>query len=157
MNLFVRSRRLVVAATVAVTTAVPAFADDAPAAPQVDATFSPQVLTTQAQHAEILRKVQSVEWSKSLFEAMKAKTDVWADKVQEDPEYATSRLAMNWDTHYTTAVTKGSRTIGGEGKAPIPTPRFAGARDWKTDYGRQPLDRPDAVQRSGRQDLPDPP
>lgn len=41
---------------------------------------------------------------------------------------------MNWETRYATPVTSRSRLVGGEGRAPVPTPRFAGARDWATKY-----------------------
>ncbi len=106
----------------------------------VSAEHRPQILTTGDAHPAMVEKVQSVKWAKSLYDVMKKRVDVYADKVQQDPQWATARLAMNWDTHHIQAVTKGSRTVGGKGRAPIPTPRFAGARDWKTDYSRQPLD-----------------
>ena len=47
-------------------------------------------------------------------------------------------MLMNWDTHYMTTLVKGSKTVGGEGRAPVPTPRFEGARDWNTSYSLPP-------------------
>jgi hypothetical protein len=102
----------------------------------------PQLLVTADQHEAIVKKVETVEWAKSSFAQLQARIDGYVEKTRSDPEWVTSRLAMNWDTHYTQAITKGSRTIGGRGHAPVPTPRFAGARDWKTDYIRQqPIDQ----------------
>ncbi|MDF7823615.1 heparinase II/III family protein [Pontiellaceae bacterium B12227] len=97
----------------------------------------PQLLTTADQHDEIVKKVESVEWAKSAFAKLQERIDGYMTETEKDPQWALSRLAMNWDTHYVTPITKGSRTIRGEGRAEVPTPRFAGARDWKTDYVRQ--------------------
>jgi len=94
----------------------------------------PQVLVGKEQHSEIVNKVQTVDWAKKGYQTLKNHVDIYVDKTQSQPDWVTSRLAMNWETHYTRAITKGSRSIGGEGRAPVPTPRFAGARDWKTNY-----------------------
>ena len=98
------------------------------------ASAAPQVLVTNEQHAEIKKKVTSVKWAKKGYQDLKSRVDIYLAKSQDQADWVTSRLAMNWETHYTRAVTKGSRTVGGEGRAPIPTPRFAGARDWKTSH-----------------------
>ena len=119
--------------------AVAILAAAAGVAPSAAAT-GPQALTSADQHAAMVEKIQTAPWARELFDAMKNRVEIYADKVQDDPQWATARLAMNWDTHYTQAVTKGSRTIGGKGRAPIPTPRFTGARDWKTDYNLPPID-----------------
>lgn len=94
----------------------------------------PQILVTADQHEEIVERVNTVEWAKNAYAELKARVDKYAAKTEKEPDWLTSRLAMNWDTHYTRALTLNSRTIGGEGRAPVPTPRFAGARDWKTEY-----------------------
>ncbi|MGJ8641216.1 MAG: heparinase II/III domain-containing protein [Opitutaceae bacterium] len=100
----------------------------------------PQVLVDADQHTYILEKIDTVSWAGEAFESIQERVDKYVAKTVAEPDWLSSRLLMNWDTHYIKAVTKGSRTIGGEGRAPVPTPRFAGARDWKTDYMRQPLD-----------------
>lgn len=97
----------------------------------------PQLLVTASQHNAIVQKVKSVDWANSAFTQLQERIDGYVAATETDPQWAVSRLAMNWDTHYITPITKGSRTINGEGRAEIPTPRFAGARDWKTDYVRQ--------------------
>ncbi len=100
----------------------------------------PQVLVSPDQHAELADKVESVDWAKSAYTTMKERVDRYVAKTERQPDWMSSRLAMNWDTRYVQTVTMGSRSIGGKGRAPVPTPRFAGARDWKTDYARQSFD-----------------
>jgi hypothetical protein len=81
-----------------------------------------------------VKKVQTVKWAKKGYQDLKNRVDYYVAKTQVKPDWVTSRLAMNWETHYTRALTQGSRSVGGEGHAPVPTPRFAGARDWKTNH-----------------------
>ena len=100
----------------------------------------PQVLIQPDQREAFLNKIETIGWAESAFATVKQRVDKYVAKTAEHPDWMLSRLAMNWDTHYVQAITKGSRTIGGKGRAPVPTPRFAGARDWKTDYNRQPFD-----------------
>ncbi|MDF7808625.1 heparinase II/III family protein [Pontiellaceae bacterium B12219] len=97
----------------------------------------PQLLVTADQQEIIAQKVADVPWANAAFIQLTDKIDAYVAKTQAEPDWAVSRLAMNWETHYEQAITKGSRTIDGKGRAPVPTPRFAGARDWKTDYVRQ--------------------
>ena len=94
----------------------------------------PEILVTPADREALQRKVQNAPWAKAAFEKMKAEVDKYVTRTETDPQFMTSRLAMNWVTHYSTPVTSKSKLAGGEGKAPVPTPRFAGARDWATKY-----------------------
>ena len=97
----------------------------------------PQLLVTADQHDAIVQKVETIDWASAAYAQLKTRIDSYVAKTEAEPDWVTSRLAMNWDTHYVRPLTAGSRTIGGEGRAPVPTPRFAGARDWATDYIRQ--------------------
>ncbi|MDU0353273.1 hypothetical protein RS130_04415 [Paraglaciecola aquimarina] len=94
----------------------------------------PKLLVTNKQRAVIVDKVQTVKWAQNGYQSLKSRVDFYLAKTEDKPDWLVSRLAMNWQTHYTRAITKDSRTVGGEGKAPVPTPRFAGARDWKTSH-----------------------
>lgn len=98
----------------------------------------PRLLIRAEQRDEIRAKVEDVAWVNRAFQAIQKRVDVVADKVEEDPDWLVSRLMMNWETRYTLPVTRDSKWIGGEGRAPVPTPRFAGARDWNSDYGVPP-------------------
>ncbi|MGJ8672288.1 heparinase II/III domain-containing protein [Rubritalea sp.] len=101
----------------------------------------PRVLVSPDERGALLQKIDSVEWTGNAFRKVKAKVDSYVSKVDEDPKWMTSRMFMNWETGYTQAITKGSRTVGGKGSAPVPTPRFTGARDWKSDYSRFNLEQ----------------
>jgi hypothetical protein len=94
----------------------------------------PRILVAPEQRDTIREKIENAPWAKAALERIKADVDKHVARTSADPEWMTSRLAMNWDTHYTTPVTTQSRLVGGEGRAPVPTPRFAGARDWATRY-----------------------
>lgn len=89
---------------------------------------------TAAGHDALAEKVRDIDWAKSRYDKLKARVDAIMQQANDDPEWLSSRLAMNWQTHYTTPVCEKSRYVGGEGHAPVPTPRFAGARDWATSY-----------------------
>lgn len=96
----------------------------------------PQILVTPEDRGEIKAKIENQAWARQAVEQMKERVDPFLEKIEEEPDYLTSRLAMNWDTHYRRDLTAKSRWAGGEGRAPVPTPRFAGARNWATEWSR---------------------
>ena len=100
----------------------------------------PRVLVTSESRDDVRQKISNQKWALDTYNRLKKRVDKYVIKTAAEPEWLSSRLAMNWDTHYVQAITKESQTIGGEGRAPIPTPRFAGARDWKSSYSRQSID-----------------
>lgn len=95
---------------------------------------APRVLVTENQREEVVKKLQTAEWANVAFTRLKERIDFYVAKTEAETEWATSRLAMHWDNHYVRTITESSRSVGGEGRAPVPTPRFSGARDWKTAY-----------------------
>ena len=95
----------------------------------------PEVLVTPADRASMQAKVQDAPWARTSYAALKAKIDGYIEKCASDPDWMSSRLCMNWQTHYTVPITKNQKWIGGDGHAPVPTPRFAGERNWATDWG----------------------
>jgi len=94
----------------------------------------PEVLADPADHDAIVAKLHNDAWAREKYANLKARIDEYMRESAGDPVWLSSRLAMNWDTHYTTPVCEMSRYVRGEGRAPIPTPRFAGARDWATIF-----------------------
>ncbi len=94
----------------------------------------PEVLVNPGDREAIVAKIQDDDWAKQKYEKIKANVDELMRESGGDQQWLTSRLAMNWQTHFTTADCVMARFAGGEGHAPIPTPRFAGARDWATIY-----------------------
>ena len=94
----------------------------------------PQILATPADRDAVKAKVENSAWAKSAYAKLKGRVDDLLRRCEDDRQFMSSRLFMNWQTHYTVPVVKNSRWIGGEGHAPVPTPRFGGARDWATKY-----------------------
>ncbi len=94
----------------------------------------PRIYASPDQRDEIIQKIENLNWASNYFAELKERVDEYVALVNEDPDWLVSRLAMNWDTRYTTTLVKNSRAVGGEGRAPVPTPRFAGARNWETRY-----------------------
>lgn len=94
----------------------------------------PTILAKEDQKSKILEKIKGQPWAARCFQDLKSRVDPFLAKLEEDPGFLTSRLAMNWAYHYTTPIVSRERLVGGTGNAPIPTPRFAGARNWATDW-----------------------
>jgi CubicO group peptidase (beta-lactamase class C family) len=94
----------------------------------------PRLLVKPSDREAILAKLEQSPWAKESYATLKARVDACLEHCQTNEQFMSSRLFMNWQTNYTTPVVRNSRTVGGEGNAPVPTPRFGGARDWATKY-----------------------
>lgn len=98
----------------------------------------PRILTTDANKHQTLHLIQHQEWAKDVYNSIKARTDLYADK---DPEWLVSRLQMYWNNRYTDVFIKGEVfSHGGGEKAPVPTVRYTGIRASTTTYGRPQLE-----------------
>ena len=89
---------------------------------------------TPKDRAAIKAKLEQSPWAKESYAVLKTRVDFYVSLCKTNPQFMSSRLFMNWQIHYTTPIVKNSRTVGGEGGAPVPPPRFGGARDWATKY-----------------------
>ena len=98
------------------------------------ASAHPRILVTPDERAAIKAKIEQSPWAQKSYQALKARIDPLVEKCQGDPKFMSSRLFMNWQTHYTVPIVANSKWVGGDGNAPVPTPRFGGARDWATKY-----------------------
>ncbi|HVM61323.1 MAG TPA: serine hydrolase [Verrucomicrobiae bacterium] len=94
----------------------------------------PQILVVNSDRDVIRAKIEQAPWAQRAYRALKTRVDSYVELCRTNEQFMSSRLFMNWQTHYITPVAKNSRTVGGEGTAPVPTPRFGGARDWATRY-----------------------
>ncbi|HEY1719177.1 MAG TPA: heparinase II/III family protein [Verrucomicrobiae bacterium] len=94
----------------------------------------PQILVSSAEHDAIKSKLEQSPWAKQSYAELKSRVDFYVSLCRTNPQFMSSRLFMNWQTHYATPLVQKSRIIGGEGRASVPTPRFGGARDWATKY-----------------------
>ena len=94
----------------------------------------PKILVTPANRAVIRKKLKKSLWANHAFKTVKSRVDFYGALCKTNPQFMSSRLFMNWQTHYITPLVRDSRSVGGEGFAAVPTPRFGGARDWATKY-----------------------
>lgn len=108
----------------------------------------PRYLTNNGSKAEISKQIKEEVWAKDLFEKLKKRTDVYADR---GTEWLTSRLQMYWKTHATEVYIKGEfyDHAGGE-KAPAPTVMYTGARNHGTKYVRPKLNELEPYQEDSR-------
>jgi Heparinase II/III-like protein len=95
-------------------------------------TTHPRLYVTDADRDAVRAKIETYPWARHAYATLKGEVDRYVALTQSDPTWMTSRLLMNWQTHYEIPRVRRERWIGGDGHAPIPTPRFAGARDWVT-------------------------
>ena len=81
------------------------------------------------------------EMDKEAYEKLKAKTDVYINKVEQQPDWLLSRLQMYWKTHATDVFVNGEifNHPGGD-RAPVPTVKYDGTRSHGTNYNRPKLE-----------------
>lgn len=98
----------------------------------------PRYLTDRNGKVETQELIKKETWAKDVFDKLKQRTDVFADRRTE---WLTSRLQMYWKTHSTEVYIKGEYYdhAGGE-KAPAPTVMYTGARSHGTNYVRPKLE-----------------
>jgi len=97
-------------------------------------TKHPSILTGSHTAVSLKSKIESNDWAAQVFADIQDTVQPYVDRHGQDPEWIVSRLCMHWKTRYERAFVNGPRWSHGEGNAPVPTVRFAGARDWATDY-----------------------
>lgn len=98
----------------------------------------PRVLTTVDQKSSVIHLIENEVWAKEVFEKIKARTDIYADR---ESEWLVSRLQMYWNSRATDVYIKGEIFSHARGeKAPAPTVRYTGTRATTTIYGRPKLE-----------------
>ena len=85
-------------------------------------------------------KIQTQPWAESIYNNIVKSVQPYVDRHNSNPEWIVSRLQMHWKTRYTRTFVNGQVWSHGEGQAPVPTPRFAGGRDWAVPYARPKLE-----------------
>lgn len=90
--------------------------------------------------SSILQRIENEKWAKEVLDLAHKNVDKYVKIHQTDPEWITSRLQMYWKNKYTTPIINGAHYSRAEGKAPIPTVRYTGGRDWATDYATPKLE-----------------
>jgi len=94
----------------------------------------PRIYISDSKKTAFEQKLETSEWAKQSFDSLKARVEPYVNRHQTDPDWIVSRLQMYWDTHYERVYVNGGFFSHGTGKAPVPTVKFMGARDWETDY-----------------------
>ena len=100
----------------------------------------PRIYSGNISNVDFLKSANKVEWKKQLIEKKKANVEKYLEKCKDDPEWLVSRLQMNWKTKHTEVFLHGGKFSHSSGKAPVPTVRFSGTRDWATDYKTPSID-----------------
>jgi len=90
----------------------------------------PRVFATRQDRDALMKKIETSEWAKKTYQDLKNKVDPLVKRHETDPQYAVSRLQMNWEdgkrhTHFWGGANKIARR---EGNAPYPTVRVAYGR-----------------------------
>lgn len=99
----------------------------------------PRIYITNEQKTEFQNRIEKSEKVKRYIDDLKKEIDPYISRHVKEPEWIVSRLQMYWKTKYTKVFVNGMDYSHGEGSAPVPTVRFAGSRDWATDYARPEL------------------
>ncbi|MBP0903866.1 heparinase II/III family protein [Mariniflexile gromovii] len=100
----------------------------------------PRIYTTNAAKTKFLESIQTTEWKKNLVDKKIENLEKYLAYCEKDPKWLVSRLQMNWKTKHSKVFLKGGNFSHSEGKAPVPTVRFSGTRDWASDYKRPKLE-----------------
>ncbi len=83
---------------------------------------------------DFAKNVEQVEWKKAIIQNKKNTINKYLTLCKDEPEWLLSRLQMNWKTKHDKVYLRGGDFSHSEGKAPFPTVRFSGTRDWATNY-----------------------
>ncbi|MDF7825442.1 hypothetical protein P4B35_15555 [Pontiellaceae bacterium B12227] len=120
----------------------PHVVEASPVAEEVANDYSrhPRIFGTEETRGALTEKIENIGWAASVFKGIQESVEKYVDQHVSDPEWIVSRLQMHWKTKYAKTYVNGSHWSHGEGEAPVPTVRFAGERDWNTDYIRPKLE-----------------
>ena len=83
---------------------------------------------------DFLTTLGNTPWKQEYVNRLKEEVAPYLEYCKKDPDWMVSRLQMNWKTHHSKVLLRGGNFSHSEGKAPVPTVRFSGTRDWATDY-----------------------
>ncbi len=99
----------------------------------------PRLMAEPGDRARILENIRTVLWFATAYHTLYSALGTYVNRHRTDPAWILSRMQMNWVTKYTTDTVASERWSSGSGSAPVPTPRFSGARDWSTIYSLDSL------------------
>ncbi|MCM4150335.1 hypothetical protein DHD05_01925 [Arenibacter sp. N53] len=94
----------------------------------------PRMLVPHLNKDNILQKIENSEEIKSAYTAFKSGLIKYVDQYKKNPEWLSSRFQMYWKSHATDVFVEGELYSHATGRAPVPTVRFTGQRDYVTAY-----------------------
>ena len=89
---------------------------------------------------DVREKIAQAAWARAVYDEITQSVQPYVDRHKTDPEWIASRLQMHWQTQYARTFVNGAVWSHGEGRAPAPTVRFAGGRDWAVPYASPRLE-----------------
>jgi len=99
----------------------------------------PMILVDSTREA-LQGKIESEAWAQTIYDGIVRSVQPYVDRHKTEPEWIVSRLQMHWKTRYARTFVNGQVWSHGEGRAPVPTVRFAGGRDWAVPYATPKLE-----------------
>jgi hypothetical protein len=99
----------------------------------------PKILIGESK-AAISKNIANNAWAQTVYNSILQSVEPYVEQHKTDPDWIVSRLQMHWNTHYERTFVNGQIWSHGEGRAPVPTVRFAGGRDWTVPYARPKLE-----------------
>ena len=94
----------------------------------------PRLILPKINKEDILKNIESSEDVKQSYNAFKSKISKYVAQYKTDPEWLSSRFQMYWKSHATNVYVNGEYYSHADGKAPVPTVRLTGQRDYVSDY-----------------------
>lgn len=94
----------------------------------------PRLLSPDVNKSDLQQKIRDSEEVQKAYDAFKKRVSGYVMQHETDPEWMVSRLQMYWKSHATDVYINGEYYSHAEGKAPVPTVRFTGSRDYVTNY-----------------------
>ncbi|WP_297089391.1 heparinase II/III family protein [uncultured Draconibacterium sp.] len=94
----------------------------------------PRLISSSVSKEKILQQIDSCATVKRDYEKIKSSISKYVQQYKSDPEWLSSRFQMYWRSHATDVFVDSKYYSHSTGKAPVPTVRFTGQRDYVTDY-----------------------
>jgi len=100
----------------------------------------PRLVSTGVDKFCLKQQIENNPQVSTAYRNFKKRVDIYTEQHVDDPQWIVSRLQMYWKTHAIDVYIKGGVYSHAEGHAPVPTVRFAGARDPVTSYLKPKLE-----------------
>jgi len=95
----------------------------------------PRLYVTESGKKDLKKTIKKESWASDVLQGIHNRIDEHVERHVNDPEWMVSRLQMYWKTKSTNIYVNGINYSHADGKAPVPTVRFVGSRDYTSNYG----------------------